>query len=465
MASNICSVKIPALDDQISIYGLINRIQLSKDEYDYISEVFLILHVPQNKQDLPNIGRILFQIYSFIFATSDAIIILFNEENEYNQLSLFKTIYSINKSFSFKKNEEMEHEIYSFNDYSFSTREDNYISEDENEDDFNSNMSDFKFELLHKYLMNFVMTESKYVFLLDTEKSKKIEIKSKEKKFKKKIKKILSDTIDLKKYASFNAINASNPQSYKEFLNILFKFVKKQESHKTSFNKGMEYFSLFEMSNLYIKYKKENDYFGQILKKINERRKMIKEATNYENDYQIIIDIQKEMLSVYPLIDIDFNNKVNTILSTFKIQDSKQKNKIISSELKTSSENTLKHLSEIIKNEPYWTKEQISNIQRTHEDFLKEEYLNIIKALYPPEAFIMAYNFNMKIVNDQINHDSKIIQHLFKDFLNNLDKKKAKKVDLQKGTNYMIRERENEREIKVRVEIGGPLEDIIEQDF
>ena len=46
-----------------------------------------------------------------------------------------------------------------------------------------------------------------------------------------------------------------------------------------------------------------------------------------------------------------------------------------------------------------------------------------------------------------------------------MNKRKLNKIDMQRGTNYSIREKENEREIKVRVEIGGKLEDLIDQDF
>ena len=71
----------------------------------------------------------------------------------------------------------------------------------------------------------------------------------------------------------------------------------------------------------------------------------------------------------------------------------------------------------------------------------------------------------MKIVDAQIEEDDKKIQDMFGIFFKKLDQKSTKEVKLEEGTNYTIRERENEREIKVRVEIGGSLEDLIEQDF
>ena len=125
----------------------------------------------------------------------------------------------------------------------------------------------------------------------------------------------------------------------------------------------------------------------------------------------------------------------------------------------------MKYLEEIINNEPYWTNEQIVSIIDGHVNFLKEEFFNIIHDLFPQKIFIMIYAENMNILKNKITIDSKSIHSMFDIFKENLEKKKIIQKKLQKGANTTIRERINEREIKVRVEINGVLEDLIEQDF
>lgn len=44
-------------------------------------------------------------------------------------------------------------------------------------------------------------------------------------------------------------------------------------------------------------------------------------------------------------------------------------------------------------------------------------------------------------------------------------REKIQEIDIEKGTNYTIREIENEREVKARIEHDDKLEDLIEQDF
>lgn len=465
LVSNICNCSNFILDEKICVYEMNKKVMSSDISIDDIKEAFLILHVPTNKQNMPNIGRILFQIYSFLFAIIDIIIIILDEKNEFNQLSLLKDISSINKAYNFEKFEGRKHKRFSMNFHIFSERKDHYVNEDERRTYFNFKSNDFKSNLLSKFLNEFSKTESKYIFLFDSETSNIHEIKSIENKLKIMAQKQLSECIDLKKNVNFNVINISDPRTYKSFLDVLLKYIEKTECIRFKLKNGLIYIPLFEMSNSYIIYKNENNYFGYIMQKISDRKKMIKEAHNSEDDFQIIIDIQNEILSMFPLVDIDLSDKINSVLLPLLEQLAKKNGNIISSELQKSSEDNLQYLSKIIENEPYWTKIQISNIKNNHADFLKNEYFNIVKDIASLNIFIMIYNSNIQIVNDQINHDSKEIDNLFKKFLENLDKKKVEKVKLQEGTNYTIRERENEREIKVRVEIGGSLEDLIEQDF
>lgn len=74
------------------------------------------------------------------------------------------------------------------------------------------------------------------------------------------------------------------------------------------------------------------------------------------------------------------------------------------------------------------------------------------------------YYDNINVLNERIENDSKAIVLMFNDFKRKFEKKKVVEKKMENQTNYTIRERENEREIKVRVGINGKLEDLIKQD-
>lgn len=74
------------------------------------------------------------------------------------------------------------------------------------------------------------------------------------------------------------------------------------------------------------------------------------------------------------------------------------------------------------------------------------------------------YNDNINVLNERIENDAKAIVLKFNDFKRKFEKKKVVEKKIENQTNYTLRERENEREIKVRVGINGKLEDLIKQD-
>ena len=56
-------------------------------------------------------------------------------------------------------------------------------------------------------------------------------------------------------------------------------------------------------------------------------------SKSFEHLFQIIIDIQNEILSMFPLVDIDLSDKINSVLLPLLKQLAKNNGNIISSEL------------------------------------------------------------------------------------------------------------------------------------
>lgn len=118
----------------------------------------------------------------------------------------------------------------------------------------------------------------------------------------------------------------------------------------------------------------------------------------------------------------------------------------------------------MIKTKSFWSDKQLNSIKLSHQNFLKKAYFEIIKHQCPPNLFSVVYADNNDILYDQVfESNDKIVEIIKK--VNIKQKREFREADAQKGTNYTIRERENEKEVKVRIESGGELKDFIKQDF
>ena len=123
----------------------------------------------------------------------------------------------------------------------------------------------------------------------------------------------------------------------------------------------------------------------------------------------------------------------------------------------------------MINKQDYWPIENRNNVRKVHENFLKNEFFDIIAEVFGNNELSIYFEGNYSILENQINADV----DKFKDIFNNLDRRIIMKNyqkhesfdDLRdKGTNYMIRERQDVRQIKAIVEAGN-LDNEIEQDF
>lgn len=188
------------------------------------------------------------------------------------------------------------------------------------------------------------------------------------------------------------------------------------------------------------------------------------------NSFIIISNLKQEITAVIPSFDDEFNNEINSILAEIKSEGNKKNRDLFESEIKISSQIYLDYLKEKINSKFYWTEEQMDLMLNTYIDFLKEEFFDIIQLNSTEQIYNMIYEDNYDIVENQIKNDKIKIQELFKAFIDKINTKKIPKEqdikeDIQKGTNYAMKETENLREIKVTVQINQDLKSEIEQDF
>lgn len=118
ISSEMINSKLPIFDDQnIYVYALCDK-QLKYFQY-YINDsqkypncypIFLSLHVPKEKQNLPNISEIVFSIYFYLSIICDINIIILNKEHYNDQIHLAKCLCDINNSYN-----TLNHEAQYFN--------------------------------------------------------------------------------------------------------------------------------------------------------------------------------------------------------------------------------------------------------------------------------------------------------------------------------------------------------------
>lgn len=160
------------------------------------------------------------------------------------------------------------------------------------------------------------------------------------------------------------------------------------------------------------------------------------------------------------LIQILYNQ-----ISTAKRLSFKE-NDFIKKELQNSSDKNITYITNFINSKKYLSSSQLNDIKKSHFQFLRNEFYTIIKTIDDMKAFKSGF----QLVETQIKYDNKILEDLFKNFkknikLQNSSKKFDAQEDVKKGTNYLLKETERLREIKVEVQINKDLKSEIEQDF
>ena len=213
-----------------------------------------------------------------------------------------------------------------------------------------------------------------------------------------------------------------------------------------------------------------NINFESELKSIRyDRFNQYKESNKDEtNEFILLSNLFNEITTMNPLIDQIFHQKSNLILDEIKQEIAYRNKDIFISELNKSSQNNLSYLKQIIHEQFYWSPEKKDLIINSHDYFLKNELFSIISSLYTKKEYPLVLQSCNSILENQVNQDRIALNQFFVEVENKYKSSDDQVVDfideMNKGTNYSIRETERVKEIKVIAE-AGHLQDIIPQDF
>lgn len=194
-------------------------------------------------------------------------------------------------------------------------------------------------------------------------------------------------------------------------------------------------------------------------------------SMNNHDEEKSLKQLQEEISIYFPKFDYEIINECNSIIYKMKSNFIVHSKKIIKRELKKSSNRLLSDLSKKIKEKNDWSEGLIEIISNSHIQLLKNEFFNIVKLNFGnDESFFMIYEENLNLLEKRIKKDIKKINKYLKKAIENSKIRENVKIsdfqnEIRKNTNYMLKETENIKEIKVSVEVGEEIDSLIEQNF
>lgn len=265
-------------------------------------------------------------------------------------------------------------------------------------------------------------------------------------------------------------IDINNINTFGSFLDDMTSILLKSGSRFLETKNKFNCLQLANMSSKYIDYKNFNK-ISQLSKILSDRIYLLenkqKLKSRGEMNMNILTLLYEEINMFTPKFDIDFQSCAEDQLSYIRKETSQHNKSYFKSQLNLSSKSNLMKIEKLIKNKHYISKDQAERIIRSHQKFLKNELFNIIKSNCNDSALITVFDDNYDILKEQISNDLLKINDLFNKIFEKREKidKFDPIEDSKKKTNYVLKETENLREIKVSIEIGEDLTSVIEQDF
>lgn len=505
MCSQFIDGLFPELsDDSIYVYALCDKTLLhlqynliSKDDktflkQDNIKPIFLLLHIPPNKRNLPNISTIINQLYVFLSFICDIKIMILNRDNYLSQIELMKDLMHLNRNFHKIGNVKSESlqgkNLLSFSSYdliNIDEEEDNVIDDeyddDQNSDDNYDNNDNDKYskkkslndEMIYSNKYNFFLgfsdnlfkKKSDIIFLINDNNIHNVPLDF-ESNNSGKLYNYISQEL-LKENIHFAYINVNDLNTYNIFLNAIQTSCLEMSYSPKDILINLHYILMSEMSSMYIILRRKIEWKIELQKIISDRYEMLKNNNCEElSEFILLTKLFTEIASIYPLIDTEFDEEINKIFTDRINKYLKQYSDIFTKELQISSASNLESISNQIKRVKYISETNKINIINSHKNFLKKEFFSIVKYYSPINEFATIYSKNTEIVEKQIDLDIKEIENYFEKYLKkehhfNNDNNNRRRTT----TNYFLREVENIKEKEVIVESNQKLEDVIEQDF
>lgn len=498
--TNLIKSLYPDLDsnekDEIFVYALCGPqllllnyyIRIAKFKEDDKSQeeqmkkpIFILLHIPESKRKLKNLNIIIYQIYFFLSLICDIEIVVLNRSHYrdqinsvknmnmikhlYNESSIQKAKLLTDSSENFFSNIKKDND----SDYDYEYDVEN-IDHDKDDDKANENDDEFS-----KVDPEFYQKPGKFIMLINSDKIHDNNDREPGKfvQFIEKEVSLSEDEQVIKNTCHVHYINTNDSVTYRHFLESLNEFAISCNSTTYDVFYRLSRINITQIKSIYINLKNEEKLWKKELNNIiRSRFNMIKQSdTEKRSDFDIIAELNNEVVQIYPSIDYEFGNECNSIMADITNQRALKNKEVFAAELKESSQNSILYWTKIIQKQDCWTEDQKENIIDNHINFLKNEFFSIITFFCSKKDSFRIFEANYDTLENQIIKDKLNLGALFihlEQKFNTKKQEKQKYVDIaeqrKKGTNYMIRERENVREIKATVEVGQ-LDVDIDRDF
>ncbi|KAK8897567.1 hypothetical protein M9Y10_015525 [Tritrichomonas musculus] len=409
------------LQDQIFVYAFcekgLNNLHFSfyqnfEKTTNSSKPIFLAIHIPENKNTMPNISLIITQMYLFLSCICNLVIVILDHERYNGQIDYFKSIISLRS------------ECEKSNKYTPSY-EKNII---------------FK-RLRAIFVFNLPNVQINPEFDIDNKPEFEI--------FKKNIQIPIKSCL----------ISTNN------FLSLARKIVSELNQNISLYYEVKRNFSLISSTKLSLRYlqiRKNVELNDTIVKHINERYEQINKTI--KSSVNSMHQVYNEIKEFTPQIDRYFIDQAQKNLNSMLIELNEYK-EITKSKLEKRSESNIYSIQKNLKNVKYVTKSQKDNLIRNHEAFLRKEFFNII-SMISNDNLIEMYDANIDILKVLIEKDTKKLEELFKKYDKTIENRIIHKSnDYVESTNYVLKENANVKEIAVTIQINEDLKSIIEQDF
>ena len=461
-------------NDEIFVYALFGKpLSLLKYNINIVEHdsskhpIFLLLHVPENKKKMKNIQAIISQIYYFLNIICDIKILILNKEHFTDQIALLKKFNDINNSYKSSLDKNMKLRIRPSLLINIEQNDDDILSSDgdeiEEEDDDDDEIGNDIFKRMNLQIFlknqNFIILFNSDSIHSDYERPIEIPLFYN-----------IRTNID-QNNCFIHFININESDTYREFLTSFNKLALNYNNDIEETFDRFDFYEISYVSYFYIRIKQDSEQKMKLEEKIKKRFEQYKEFNDdCLSDSNLLLNLNNEIIKTYPSIDDDYKNDCNAIISTIRNEIIQKNKDVICCELEESSKNNLLYLTNIINSQDFWSDESKRSIKNSHVNYLKSEFFSIIKNIYEKNDRSHVFEISYSVLENQIDEDCSIIDHIFKNLGNkNSDEKKNQKIidldeQITKRTNYMVRERENVREMKIIID-AGQLDDVIERDY
>ena len=430
-------------EEQIFVYALCEKnlamlhikMDFENQEKFSIKPIFLILHVPESKLKIPNLSTIIFQIYLYLSCISDLAFVLLNEKTIVEQISYFGSIAKIAQEYQNVVVNNAEEEV----------------------EDGEQNMNN----------INITFNQLNVIFLIKNE-SYECNLN---------MQNLLHNNSNFNKLVTqFNnkpniaLIDINQLESYNLFLDDMTIYLQKSQTRFSKIKSNFNCISLTNISSRYIIMRTlSNEKLLQ--KSLQDRYIQLISKKSFENTPTKALSQMYEEISIFtPQFDVKFLSKIQEIIFSLRKKASQIHREFFIKELDLSASLNYSKIINSIEHKNFISYDQMEKMVRNHNKFLRKEFFDIIKSKTDDSISSIVFEDNIDILQSQILKDKAKIDALFKDFLQKNEKRKEvvecdATDDSKKRTNFVLKETENLREIKVSVEVKKDLTSVIEQDF